>query len=67
MIRKLVAEYSGDQVVVIFDAKGPTFHNDIYPAYKANRPPMPEELRADRTDSRHDSCAGVAADLYFRG
>ena len=45
MIRKLVADYAGDQVVVIFDAKGPTFRNDIYPEYKANRPPMPDELR----------------------
>jgi DNA polymerase-1 len=31
--------------VVIFDAKGPTFRNEIYSDYKANRPPMPEELR----------------------
>jgi len=45
MIRKLIADYAGDQVVVVFDAKGPTFRNDIYAAYKANRPPMPEELR----------------------
>jgi DNA polymerase-1 len=45
MIRKLMADYAGDQVVVVFDAKGPTFRNDIYAAYKANRPPMPEELR----------------------
>lgn len=45
MIRKLMADYAGDQVVVVFDAKGPTFRNEIYPDYKANRPPMPEELR----------------------
>ena len=45
MIRKLMADYEGDQVVVVFDAKGPTFRNDIYADYKANRPPMPEELR----------------------
>ena len=45
MIRKLVADYPGDQVVVVFDAKGPTFRNDIYADYKANRPPMPDELR----------------------
>ena len=45
MIRKLMADYARDQVVVIFDAKGPTFRNEIYPAYKANRPPMPDELR----------------------
>ena len=45
MIRKLVSDYAGDQVVVVFDAKGPTFRNDIYAEYKANRPPMPDELR----------------------
>jgi len=45
MIRKLVAEHPDDQVVVVFDAKGPTFRNDMYAQYKANRPPMPEELR----------------------
>ena len=45
MVRRLVADYPGDQVVVVFDAKGPTFRNEIYAEYKANRPPMPEELR----------------------
>lgn len=45
MIRRLMADYPNDQVVVIFDAKGPTFRNEMYADYKANRPPMPEELR----------------------
>jgi len=45
MIRRLIADYPDDQVVVIFDAKGPTFRNEMYAEYKANRPPMPEELR----------------------
>ena len=45
MIRKLVSDYATDQVVVVFDAKGPTFRNEIYAEYKANRPPMPDELR----------------------
>jgi DNA polymerase-1 len=45
MIRKLVADYDGDQVVVVFDAKGPTFRHEMYADYKANRPPMPDELR----------------------
>ena len=45
MIRKLVSEHPDGQVVVVFDAKGPTFRNDMYSEYKANRPPMPEELR----------------------
>jgi DNA polymerase-1 len=45
MIKKLVADYPDGEVVVIFDAKGPTFRNEMYADYKANRPPMPEELR----------------------
>ena len=46
MLRKLCREYPGAPVVVVFDASGPTFREQIYPAYKASRPPMPDELRA---------------------
>lgn len=49
MIRKLQGDFPGDQVVVVFDAKGPTFRNAMYAEYKANRPPMPEELREQIT------------------
>jgi len=45
MLRKLVRDEQPDKVAVVFDAKGKTFRNDIYPDYKANRPPMPDELR----------------------
>ena len=45
MLKRLQADNPNDQLVVVFDAKGPTFRNDIYSEYKANRPPMPEELR----------------------
>ena len=45
MLNRLQADNPNDQLVVIFDAKGPTFRNEIYSDYKANRPPMPEELR----------------------
>jgi len=45
MLRKLSKDYPGSPVAVIFDAKGKTFRNDLYPEYKANRPPMPDELR----------------------
>lgn len=45
MVKKLIADYPDGDVVVVFDAKGPTFRNDMYADYKANRPPMPEELR----------------------
>ncbi len=45
MLRKLINEYPGSPVVVIFDAKGKTFRDDIYPEYKAQRPSMPDDLR----------------------
>ncbi|MBD3609777.1 MAG: DNA polymerase I [Gammaproteobacteria bacterium] len=46
MLKKLLADYQPEQIAVVFDAKGKTFRNDMYPEYKANRPPMPEELRS---------------------
>ena len=45
MMRKLQKDYPESQIIVIFDAKGKTFRNDMYPEYKANRPSMPDELR----------------------
>ena len=45
MVKRLAKDYPESQVIVIFDAKGKTFRNDIYPEYKAHRPPMPDELR----------------------
>ena len=46
MIAKLVREQPDAQVAVVFDAPGKTFRDDIYPDYKATRPPMPDELRS---------------------
>jgi len=45
MIKSLQKSYPDANMVVIFDAKGKTFRNDLYPEYKANRPPMPDDLR----------------------
>ena len=45
MMAKLVETYQPDKMAVVFDAKGKSFRNDIYPEYKAHRPPMPDELR----------------------
>jgi DNA polymerase-1 len=44
MVRKLIEEEQPDRVAVIFDAKGKTFRHDLYKEYKANRPPMPDDL-----------------------
>ena len=45
MIRRLQADFPESDIAVVFDAKGKTFRNDLYPEYKANRPPMPDDLR----------------------
>jgi DNA polymerase-1 len=44
MLIKLIEDRSPEYVVMFFDAKGPTFRHEIYQEYKANRPPMPEDL-----------------------
>ena len=45
MLRSLIKQYNPSNMVVVFDAKGKTFRNDMYTEYKANRPPMPDDLR----------------------
>jgi len=45
MLRRLHKDYPSDYSAVVFDAKGKTFRDDIYPAYKANRASMPDDLR----------------------
>ena len=45
MLDSLRKTYQPEHMAVIFDAKGKTFRNDMYPEYKATRPPMPDELR----------------------
>ena len=45
MLRKLLRDYKPSHIAVVFDAKGKTFRDDLFPAYKANRPPMPDDLR----------------------
>ena len=45
MMMNIRNENDGSSIVTVFDAKGKTFRSDIYSEYKANRPPMPDELR----------------------
>ena len=45
MLMTLKKESEGSPIIVTFDAKGKTFRSDIYEEYKANRPPMPDDLR----------------------
>jgi DNA polymerase-1 len=46
MLRRLLADYKADFLGCVFDAKGKTFRDEVYPEYKAHRPPMPDELAA---------------------
>ena len=46
MLRRLRKDTPADYSACVFDAKGKTFRDDVYPAYKANRPSMPDELAA---------------------
>jgi len=46
MIRSLLKQYPHSPIAIVFDAKGKTFRDDIYPEYKAHRPPMPDDLRS---------------------
>ena len=44
MLQKLLTDLKAEHIAVIFDAARKTFRNDIYPEYKAHRPPPPPEL-----------------------
>jgi DNA polymerase-1 len=46
MLRRLLADYKADFLGCVFDAKGKTFRDEVYPEYKAHRPPMPDDLAA---------------------
>jgi len=53
MLRRICKDFPDSPVVVIFDAKGKTFRDEIFADYKANRPPMPDELR-EQVQPIHD-------------
>ena len=46
MVRRLLKDYPQSPIAMVFDAKGKTFRDDLFAQYKANRPPMPDDLRA---------------------
>lgn len=45
MLRSMLRQFSTEHIAVIFDAKGKTFRDEMFADYKANRPPMPDDLR----------------------
>ena len=58
MLRRLHKDYPADYSACIFDAKGKTFRDDIYPEYKANRASMPDDLRPQITPL-HDAIVAM--------
>jgi len=44
MMRKMVQDFQADYAACVFDVRGKTFREEIYPEYKSHRPPMPEDL-----------------------
>lgn len=64
MLRRLDKDYPESQVVVVFDAKGKTFRDDIFSEYKANRPPMPDDLR-DQIAPLHDVIRAMGLPLLI--
>ena len=62
MLRRLLKEQPSEYFAVVFDASGPTFRDQMYPEYKANRPPMPDELRA-QIQPLHDVISALGLPL----
>jgi DNA polymerase-1 len=64
MMNRLQLDYPKSQVIVIFDAKGKNFRHDLYPEYKANRPPMPDDLRS-QIQPIHDIISAMGLPLLI--
>lgn len=64
MLRSLRKDYPHSAMAVVFDAKGDTFRNAMYAEYKANRPPMPDELRS-QVQPLHDIIRAMGLPLLI--
>lgn len=63
MLRRLRKDYPHSRMAVVFDAKGKTFRDDLFAEYKANRPPMPDDLRP-QVQPIHDIVTAMGLPLY---
>ena len=63
MLRRLRKDYPDSGIAVVFDAKGKTFRDDIYPEYKANRPPMPDDLR-EQVEPLHEAVEAMGFPMF---
>jgi DNA polymerase-1 len=64
MLKKLLADYDPENIAVVFDAKGKTFRDDLYPAYKATRSAMPSDLVL-QIEPIHDIVRGMGLPLLM--
>ena len=64
MLQKLRKETSADYIACVFDAKGKTFRDDWYPQYKAQRPPMPDDL-VQQIEPLHNSVRAMGWPLLM--
>ena len=64
MLRKLIKDYDPQYMAVIFDAKGKTFRDELFEEYKSNRPPMPDDLRA-QVQPLHDLIRAMGLPLII--
>lgn len=64
MVRRLLRDYAPEHIAIVFDAKGKTFRDEWYPAYKANRPPMPQDL-AQQIPILHDLLRAMGLPLLI--
>ncbi len=62
MLRSLIMQYEPSHVVVVFDAKGKTFRDELFEAYKSHRPPMPDDLR-EQIAPLHDMVVAMGMPL----
>ncbi|WP_431025040.1 DNA polymerase I [Halomonas sp. H5] len=62
MLKSLIKEYPDSPMAVVFDAKGKTFRDELYADYKAQRPPMPDDLRA-QVEPLHDCIRALGLPL----
>lgn len=63
MMRRLLKDYPQSPIAVIFDAKGKTFRDEMFAEYKANRPPMPDDLRP-QVQPIHDIVQAMGLPLF---
>lgn len=64
MLKSLLKEHPQATTVVVFDAKGDTFRNELFAGYKANRPPMPDDLR-EQIQPVHDLVRALGLPLLI--